>query len=484
MKPELLIKLICEIAKTHEVSQEKIKEMIIDSIIKTFNKQLPDCILNIELNLETGSMISEKVLVVVDDAPEGAYDDFVEITLSDSKKYGNYNIGDKCNINFDINDPKNFTKTQVLQTMQIFKQKLNEINNIKIFQEWSPRVGELIFAEIEKYDSRGGFYTVSLDDGKNFGFLSKKESIPTEDLKPGNKYKFLIKEVKEQSKGWPIILSRADAGFVMKLLEIEIPEIQSGEIEVNAIERLAGFKTKIAVSSHNTSYDATAVCVGSKGSRIKTISEQLMNERIEIIKFNENKKEFLIIACGPKNIVGLKYNEPKTEDELPHATLIVNDDALPIIIGRKGFNIKLISKLVGCSIDINTIEQANDSKLEYEVINQMNYINERTPRKFNNNDNRFNNNFSNENNYVTKKRNIISNDDLLSEIENLSSDELKDLYDVNITKTNHSNFDNSLNISDEEEFIESSNNLNSSLMDELENAFGDEIANILENDKK
>lgn len=460
-----LVDSIKDISEIYSVSQERIAEILEEAIQKTFNKQLPDCILNVKVDLESKSITLNRVYKVIEDAKDGEYDDFNEITLTEASKYGSYNIGDECLIPYDLNDKKNFSQQQINQTSQIFRQKLNEINNIKIFDLWSPRIGEIITAEVEKYDSRGRFYTINLNDG-NFGFLSNKESIPNENLIPGKKYKFLIKDVKQQSKGWPIILSRADALFVQKLMTIEVPEIQSGEVIVNKIERIAGFKTKIAVSSNNTNYEPTGVCIGSRGTRIKAISEQVMNERIEVIKYIEDPKTFLISLAGPRNIIGLQWNEGNQEGDKPHVILVVHDHSLPIVIGKKGNNINLIAKMVGCSIDVNTLEQAHNANIRFEQIDAYKYE-------------------THESRQVLDKNINKSNDDLLSEIEELSSEELADIYGVDLTNSSSEE-----PTSTPKPTVKSEKTENKEIIDDVEveddlaNAFSDEIANVLDEESK
>lgn len=459
-----------EVATQYEVSSGKIADIIANSFVKVYNKSKEECTLFVNVDVDQGKIKAYEELKVIDNLPDGEYDDFFEITLNDAKQFGDYKIGDICKKPFDIFSPKNFGPMQIRQIMQIFKQKLNEVNNSKIYDVWINKVGELITAPIEKYDEKNKFYLIELDEGKNFGFLSNKECIPGETLIPGEKYKYYVKEVKQQSRGWPIILSRADAGFVKKVLSLEIPEIATGEIEIVKIERIAGFKTKVAVISSNTSFDPVGVVVGPKGARIKALSEQLMNEKIEVITYIEDKKEFLITAIGAKNLEGLKFINANNENDLPHATLIVADDKLAIVIGKKGFNIRLVSKLVGCSIDVLTLQQAQDAKIEYEKIDYAKY-NVIRQSKTNTNYPSTNSNFKN--NKVDIKK-YISNDELLSQL-NETSKSNDDLYkNLSMEKNVYTNKQDP--VMDELDYDDAD-------LDDLEEEFADEINDIL-NEKK
>ena len=478
-----LIEYIKDVASSYQVSQAKVGELLSESIIKVLSKYFIERVFYVDVNLENGQISTKVKYVVVDNLPDDQYDDFNEITLDESKKYGDFKIGDQCLVDFDIFNENNLPKQQINQILQLFKQKLNEINNIKVYTSWSPRIGTIINAEVEKHDEKKGFYIINLENN-DFGFLSQKECIPGEELKPGKKYQFLIKDVKEHSKGWPIILSRSDAQFVEKLLFQEIPEISTGEIKINNIKRIPGFKTKIAVSSTTDStFDPAAIVVGAKGSRIKNLSSLLNNEKIEVIRYSEDFKQFLLNVCGTNNLVGYKIIFPKTKepenseteqredntDNKPHVTLVVNESLLPVIIGKKGFNIKLIAMMLNCSIDINTVQQASDIGLDYEkVINTSTTFTKTKVPSAKPMSKQFQ--YSNKNQIKMTQ----SNDDLLDDISNLTNEEIERLYNVNIdtTKTALSNEkdDNSGMLSDYEDLG-------------LEDAFADEIANAMNDEK-
>lgn len=477
-----IVEQIKLLAAQYNVSQDKIAELLSEIIIRAYNKQIPDQIIDVKIDVESGKINSFKKLTVIENKSEGEYDDFIEIPLDEAKKYGSYNIGDTCEVPFEIFSF--FKKNEIFTIMQVFKQKLIEINNVRVYEKWSPHVGELINSVIEKYDETKGFYIIDLDDG-NMGFMSRSESIPGEVLKPGQRYKFYIKEVKEQSKGWPIILSRADAHFVQKLLELEIPEIATGEIKVEAIERIAGFKTKIVVSSENTNYDPASVVVGQKGSRVKVISDMLNGEKIEVIKYTPDQKQLLINACGANNLVGIKYIPAANENEQAYVTLVTTEKLLPVIIGKKGNNIKLISKLANCSIDINTVEEALKHKIDFEEINSLETINQMTngasARRWQRSSSTMT---SRPTGKIYVEDNFVGSSNLLEEISNSSMEELEKKYGLNLNvdidaqqnqKTTNQDYGATIDDDDFEQ-MEYEN-------DDLKNEFADEIAKIEKDDK-
>ncbi len=477
------IEAIKEVAKQYEVSSGKIGDIIANSIIKVYKKSKEECTLFCNVDVDNGTIEAYEELKVIDNMKDGEYDDFFEITVDDAKQFGDYKVGDVCKRPFDVLSSKNFDVKDMRQIMQIVKQKLNEVNNFKIYDAWINKVGELITAPIEKYDEKNRFYLVELDEGKNFGFLSEKECIPGETLRPGEKYKYYVKEVKQQSRGWPIILSRADAGFVKKIISLEIPEISTGEIIINRIERIAGFKTKIAVSAAttNNSFDPVGICVGPKGSRIKALSEQLQNEKIEVMPFIEDKKEFLINAVGARNIEGLNFIPAKTEEDAPHATLVVAEDKLAIVIGKKGFNIRLISKMVGCSIDILTVQQAASSNLEYEPIDYSKYNVQKTPRTTTGSySHHSTNNMPSRNNRLNIN-DYMSNDELLSQFDETSHSN-DDIYkNLNVAKA-PIHVDNNQDVMDDT--LDEDFDYENADFGDLESEFADEINDILNEENK
>ncbi len=475
-----IIEQIRALADQYGVSQDKIAEILVDIITRAYNKQIPDQVIDCNINLETGKADAHIHLKVIgDDVKDGDYDDFAEIPLAEANKYGKYNIGDECLKPFDIFSF--FKKHEIITIMQVFKQKLLEINNQKVYAQWAPRLGELIMGTVEKKDKTKGFYTIELEDG-NIGFLSRSETIPGEELIPGQKYQFYVKDVKEQSKGWPIILSRADSKFVLKLLEIEVPEIASGEIRVELIERIAGFKTKLAVSGDaSLNYDPASVVVGNRGSRIKTISDILHGEKIEVIKYSADRKQLLLAACGTNNLVGINYVQGTAEGEQDYATLITTEKLLPVIIGKKGNNIKLISKLVNCSIDINTVEEAEQRDIKYEQINSPESLNAAAASMHGHQ-----RGWSRPSPSSYSKPKVVinnaNNDAILESMNNMSQEEIEQKYGINLDvdttaqninsqPINYDDFDDEV----EEEQLEFEN-------DDLADAFADEIAGLNDDD--
>ncbi len=378
-----LIEYIKGVAIEKGISTDRIAELLESAIYKTFKKPLPDCELKVKVDIDKGTIKSWWLLTVVDCALDFDYDDFNEIPLIKIKEAGiDLQPGDIYEQPYDINTE--FTRPQATQTLQVFRQSLIEIQNEKTFEKWSPKIGKIVYAEVEKEDEKSGYSIANLNyvNSKyenvseltrqaNYGFVGFRDKIPNEKLIPGQRYKFLIKDVKRQTKGWPIILSRADADFIKELLTLAIPDIQEGIIVIEKSARIPGFKTKLAVSTTNNAIDPAMFCVGPKGSNVINISNEVHGEKIDIVNYSPDLKQFIINACGRDKVVGVVMApEVLHEDGMieRNATVIVKVEALPAVIGKGGTNIKLIAKIVQCNIDIKTVDQAHEEKIEYDKL--------------------------------------------------------------------------------------------------------------------
>ena len=352
-----------KIAQEKETSKENIINILKTALEKSYLKENPDVDIETEINEEKESVkLFEKFVVV--DKSEDEIDDDKEINLAEAHKLKkSYKLGDIVKKEVNIN---NFERRLAFHFTQILNHGLNEISNFKIYEEWKDKVNYIIRAEVEKTDR-----LVEVNLGTTKGVLLKSEQIPGEELIPGQSYLFLIKEVKQQTKGWPIILSRADEGLLKYLLKNEISEISNGVIEIKKITRVVGYKTKVAIFSRQYGVDAVGTAVGPKGERIKKISQMLNNERIDVILYDEDPKQFLVNACHPEKILGIEISDDEDNPESKIVTLVCSSDSLHKLIGKNGINVKLLSRLTGWSIDVVPEDFAKESKIKYEDISHL-----------------------------------------------------------------------------------------------------------------
>lgn len=231
------------------------------------------------------------------------------------------------------------------QTLKnILPQKLQEVKKKKLLSEFHKKIGHLVLGEIQKYD-RNNYYVLL---GKVIGLISRAEFPPNHTPRIGEKYTFLIVKILENVQGGPyVILSRTRQEFIKRLFEREVPELRESIVELKAVARDIGKRSKIAVISHDKNVDPVGSCVGVAGKRIQEVVKELRGEKIDVVIWNDNIVEFIKNAIHPAEVKLIEI-----DDEMNNAQVIVRDDHLSLAIGRKGQNAKLAAKLVGYKIDI------------------------------------------------------------------------------------------------------------------------------------
>jgi len=229
---------------------------------------------------------------------------------------------------------------------QVIIQKMREAEKDVVFSEFQNRVGEIVSGTVYRFE-KGNIIVDLL--GKAEGILIKREQSPAEDFKQGQRIRAYVVEVKKDVKGPQIILSRAHPNLVKELFELEVPEIYEGIVEIKAISRQAGERTKIAVSSKNDKVDSVGACVGMRGNRVRNIVNELQGEKIDIVRYNDDVREYIKAALSPA-----KVSEIKLDKEKMKASVVVDDDQLSLSIGKHGQNVRLASRLVGWELDIRT----------------------------------------------------------------------------------------------------------------------------------
>ncbi|MCX5669476.1 MAG: transcription termination factor NusA [Candidatus Omnitrophica bacterium] len=229
---------------------------------------------------------------------------------------------------------------------QVIIQKMREAEKDVVFVEFQNRVGEIVSGTVYRFEK--GNVIVDLL-GKAEGVLLKREQSPKEEFKQGQRIRAYVVEVKKDTKGPQIILSRAHPNLVKELFELEVPEIYEGIVEIRGISRQAGERTKISVYSKNDKVDAVGACVGMRGNRVRNIVNELQGEKIDIVRFNDDVREYIKAALSPAKVSEIKLDRDKMK-----AGVIVDDDQLSLSIGKHGQNVRLASRLVGWELDIRT----------------------------------------------------------------------------------------------------------------------------------
>ncbi len=233
---------------------------------------------------------------------------------------------------------------------QVMIQRIREAERGSIFEEFTERKGTIVTGTVARVE--GGALIVNV--GRTEGFLPRSEQIPGETHQPGERVRCLILDVREAPHQVKIILSRSHPDFIRRLFELEVPEVAEKIIEIKALSREAGYRTKVAVSSIDTKVDAVGACVGVRGSRIKNIVDELNNEKIDIVRWNESSQILISNALKPAEI-----QDTALCFELGRATVVVPEEQLSLAIGKRGQNVRLAARLTGWDIDILTPKEYN-----------------------------------------------------------------------------------------------------------------------------
>ncbi|QDV38062.1 transcription termination factor NusA [Tautonia plasticadhaerens] len=248
-------------------------------------------------------------------------------------------------------EPPDFGRIAAQTAKQVIIQKIREAERDTLFDEFDVLRGEMVTGTIQRFE--GGAVTVNL--GKTDGLLPRSESIPGESHHPGERVRAIVLDVRKVGQRVKIILSRTHPDFVRRLFELEIPEIADQTIQIRALAREAGYRSKVAVSSLDQKVDAVGACVGVRGTRIKNIVDELGGERIDIVRWNDALQVLIPNALQPAEI-----EEVLLCNLLGRAIVLVRDDQLSLAIGRRGQNVRLASKLVGWDIEIMTSEELDE----------------------------------------------------------------------------------------------------------------------------
>ncbi len=286
-----------------------------------------------------------------DDTPYKVFfDERLHLTLEDAQKIvPGIKIGET--IETEVT-PKDFGRVAAATAKQVVVQKIREAEKNNIISLYQDKQDEMVTGLVAMEDVRNYY----IDLGRTQGILPKTEIIPGEKIKMGSNIKVYITKVDNNGKGPLILLSRNHYGFVKRLFELEIPEINEGLILIYSVARDAGNRTKIAVYSERDNIDAVGSCIGEKGTRINRIINELNGEKIDIVNYDKDAAKFIENALSPAKDVHVFI----TDEDKKEAMVIVNNENLSLAIGKKGMNIRLASRLTHYKLDVKTIEQARE----------------------------------------------------------------------------------------------------------------------------
>ena len=389
-----------ELEREKGISKEVVISSLCDAMVAAYKKHMRvKEIENIEayLDEQTGEIGIFKGKTVV----ESVEDPDNEISLAEAKEIDDsVELGDEVKLEVT---PEQFGRIAAQAANQVLTQRIREAERNLVLNEFLEKKGTLITGIIQKVDDRRN---VIVNIGKTDAIMPRKEQIPGEYYKPGNRIRVFVLNVKETTRLPQVIVSHAHAEIVRELFELEVPEIEDGIVEIKSISREAGYRTKIAVWSNDPEVDSVGACIGPRGSRIQTIVGELKNEKIDIVRYSEDPVEYIVNALSPARVISVDI---MADDEFAHeALVVVPDDQLSLAIGREGQNVRLAHKLTNWKIDIKSASQMEQA--ENQNINNYQYNDDQAEE--------------------VEEENVVDSDELQEEIEEEMNQQALDESDI------------------------------------------------------
>ncbi|MFT6180660.1 MAG: N utilization substance protein A [Paracoccaceae bacterium] len=346
-----IVALIEFYEKEKAIERERVVEALEYAFCSAYRKMVPgaDAIetLRADINEKKGdTRIFASLEVVADD---DYVDKFNEVPLAvATKKEAGAVIGDR--VDFDVT-PKNFGRIAVQTAKQTMMQRLRQAEKEKIYDEFKDRAGDIVSGSVRRFEKSD----VMVDLGKFEARMPSKERVGTEEYNVGDRIRCYVVSVDNEGRGPEIILSRSHPNFVRRLFESEVAEISDRTVELRAVAREAGYRTKVAVFTHDDKVDPVGACVGLRGARVKNIVRELNNERVDIIRWNDDISEFVSEALKPATVRSISLDE---ENKVVNIT--VDEEDLSKAIGRRGQNARLTSKLTGWDVQVRKDESQHE----------------------------------------------------------------------------------------------------------------------------
>lgn len=342
-----LIEALNVLEKENNISKDILLEAIENSLLTACKNHFGKADnVKVTINRETGdfSVYAEKEVV------ESVEDPMLQISLAEAKMMnGRYDLGDIVHV--QINS-KEFGRIATQNAKNVILQKIREEERKALFNDWYCKEKDVVTGIVQRYVNRN----ICIDLGKIDAILNESEQVKGEVFKPTERIKLYVLEVKDTNKGPRITVSRTHPDLVKRLFESEVAEVKDGTVEIKAIAREAGSRTKIAVYSNNPDVDPVGACVGLNGARVNAIVSELRGEKIDIINWDENPAILIENALSPAKVIAVMADpDEKT------ALVVVPDYQLSLAIGKEGQNARLAARLTGFKIDIKSETQARES---------------------------------------------------------------------------------------------------------------------------
>ena len=348
------IEAIHALEKEKDISKDILIEAIESALVSAYKKNYGTS-QNVRVNIDR-EMGDIDVFMRKDVVAE-VEDDMIEISLEEALEIDpRYEVGDV--VEYQVT-PRDFGRIAAQTAKQVVVQRIREAERGMIFDDYITRQGEIVTGTVQRIAGE----TMFINLGKTEGILSANEQVPGETYKINDRLKVFIMDVKKTTKGPQVFLSRSHPGLVKRLFELEVPEIGDGTVEIKGIAREAGSRTKLAVYTEFEDVDPIGACVGTRGTRVQTIVDELNGEKIDIITWSEDPAELISSVLSPAKVETVIVDD--LEEKM--ATVVVPDYQLSLAIGKEGQNVRLAAKVSGWKIDIKSHTQYFGSEEGEEV---------------------------------------------------------------------------------------------------------------------
>lgn len=349
-----------ELESEKKINKEQFIETLENALAAAYKKmygEAKSALVKLNPEKNTIKIYSYKTVV------EEVEDEDKQISVADAKQIkASYKAGDTI---VQEESTKDFGRIAAQTAQQVVMQRIKEIERQMATTEMGEKEDELLTAVIKRVDQ--SIVYVQIAGSHTEGVMMEKDQIPGEQYTVGSRIKVYVKKIKDGYSGPQIQVSRSNVGFVRKLFELEVPEVQNGEVVIKNIARDAGKRSKVAIFATKPNVDALGACVGMRGQRINTIAEELAGEKIDLVPYTEDVLEYIASALNPASVISVETNE-----SLRASRVVVPDNQLSLAIGKGGQNVRLASRLTGWKIDIkpesevgkSLAKQAEESRLE------------------------------------------------------------------------------------------------------------------------
>jgi N utilization substance protein A len=338
-----LLHALDQLEKERGIDKEILIEAIEQALISAYKRNFGSA-QNVEVNIDRTS--GEIRVYALKTIVEEVVDNATEMSLEQAKRFGaDFEIGDIVEVEVT---PRKFGRIAAQTAKQVVMQRIREAERGIIYDEFSNREEDIVNGVISRFDRKN----IVIDLGRVEAILPPSEQTPGEKYNVHDRIKVYVINVKKTNKSPQIYVSRTHPGLVKRLLELEVPEIADGTVEIKTIAREAGSRTKIAIYSRNEDVDPVGACVGQRGSRIRAIVDELRGEMIDVIKWSNKAEEYIAASLSPAKVLQVDLDE-----ENKVARVVVPDFQLSLAIGKEGQNARLAAKLTGWKIDIKSESQ-------------------------------------------------------------------------------------------------------------------------------